>query len=91
MRNKFDSQLSELNKEMIEMGNKIMESIKASIEAMVNRDEEKAEAIMENDAEIDHLQKKIENSYFNNLIHQQTVGKNLRTVTAGTKTGIDME
>ena len=91
MRNKFDSQLSELNKEMIEMGNKIMESIKASIEAMVNRDEEKAEAIMENDAEIDHLQKKIENICFNLLIQQQPVAKDLRTVTAAMKMVTDME
>lgn len=91
MRSKFDNQLSELNKEMIEMGNRIMESIKAAIEALVNKDEEKAKAIMENDVEIDHLQKKIESICFNLLIQQQPVAKDLRTVTAAMKMVTDME
>ena len=60
MRSKFDEQLLELNKEMIEMGNKIVQSIKNAIEALIARDEKMARAIMEGDVEIDHLQKKIE-------------------------------
>lgn len=91
MRNKFDSQLLELNKEMIEMGNRIIESITVSIEAMMNRDEEKAKSIMQNDVEIDHRQKKIENICFNLLIQQQPVAKDLRTVTAAMKMVTDME
>jgi phosphate uptake regulator len=38
MRSKFDEQLLELNKEMIEMGNKIVQSIKNAIEALIARD-----------------------------------------------------
>ncbi len=91
MRNRFDNQLIELNNEMIEMGNMIMESIKAAIEAMVNHDEEKAKQIMQNDAEIDHLQKKIEQICFNILIQQQPVARDLRTVTAAMKMVTDME
>lgn len=91
MRSKFDEQLSELNKEMIEMGNKIILSIKNAIEALVARDENMAKAIMESDAEVDHLQKKIEGICFNLLIQQQPVARDLRTVTAAMKMVTDME
>lgn len=91
MRRKFDEQLLELNKEMIEMGNIIILSIKNAIEALVARDENMAKAIMESDAEVDHLQKKIEGICFNLLIQQQPVARDLRTVTAAMKMVTDME
>lgn len=91
MRSKFDEQLLELNNEMIEMGNKIILSIKNAIEALVARDENMAKAIMESDAEIDQLQKKIEGICFNLLIQQQPVARDLRTVTAAMKMVTDME
>ena len=91
MRSKFDEQLLELNKEMIEMGNKIILSIKNAIEALVARDENMAKAIMESDAEVDHLQKKIEGICFNLLIQQKPVARDLRTVTAAMKMVTDME
>ena len=91
MRSKFDEQLLELNKEMIEMGNKIILSIKNAIEALVARDENMAKAIMESDAEVDHLQKKIEGICLNLLIQQQPVARDLRTVTAAMKMVTDME
>ena len=91
MRSKFDEQLLELNKEMIEMGNIIILSIKNAIEALVARDGNMAKAIMESDAEVDHLQKKIEGICFNLLIQQQPVARDLRTVTAAMKMVTDME
>lgn len=91
MRSKFDEQLLELNKEMIEMGNKIILSIKNAIETLVARDENMAKAIMESDAEVDHLQKKIEGICFNLIIQQQPVARDLRTVTAAMKMVTDME
>lgn len=91
MRNKFNEQLLELNKEMIEMGNKIIDSIKMAIAALESSDTEKAKMIMEGDAEIDRLQKKIENICFNLLIQQQPVATDLRNVTAAMKMVSDME
>ena len=91
MRNKFNEQLLELNKEMIEMGNKIIDSIKMAIAALESSDTEKAKMILEGDAEIDRLQKKIENICFNLLIQQQPVATDLRNVTAAMKMVTDME
>ena len=91
MRNKFNEQLLELNKEMIEMGNKIIDSIKMAIAALESSDTEKAKMILEGDAEIDRLQKRIENICFNLLIQQQPVATDLRNVTAAMKMVTDME
>lgn len=91
MRSKFDEQLAELNSVMIEMGNKIVQSIASAITALTNCDEKLAREVMEGDNEIDHLQKKVENICFNLLIQQQPVARDLRTVTAAMKMVTDME
>ena len=52
MREKFERQLVELNNTMIDMGNKVIESINGSIDALINRDIDKAKKIMENDNEM---------------------------------------
>lgn len=91
MRSRFDEQLAELNKEMIKMGTMIETSIAGALEALYNKDEKLAKEIMEQDAKVDHCQKKIESICFNLLIQQQPVAKDLRTITAAMKMVTDME
>ncbi|MGN0347706.1 MAG: phosphate signaling complex protein PhoU [Lachnospiraceae bacterium] len=91
MREKLNRQLMELNREMIAMGNKIMESIKAAIEALVAGDVNKAKEIMDGDNEVDHLQKKIEIICSDILLQQQPVAGDLCFVTAAMKMVTDME
>lgn len=91
MRSKFDEQLSELNNQMIKMGQNIETSIALAIRALSEKDEDKAKQIIEGDVEVDNQQKKIENICFNLLIQQQPVAKDLRTVTAAMKMVTDME
>lgn len=91
MRSKFDEQLAELNREMIDMGIMIENSIAKAVEALSKKDEELAERIMEEDALVDRSQKRIESICFNLLIQQQPVAKDLRTITAAMKMVTDME
>ncbi|MBO5450166.1 MAG: phosphate signaling complex protein PhoU [Lachnospiraceae bacterium] len=91
MRSRFDEQLRELNKEMIDMGRMIVQSIAVAIEALTDKDDILAKRIMERDDQVDHAQKKIENICFNLLIQQQPVARDLRTVTAAMKMVTDME
>ena len=91
MRNKFDEQLNELNDTMIEMGNIIIVSISRAIEALKTKDSTLAQKIMEEDLEVDRLQKRIESICFNLLIQQQPVARDLRNVTAALKMVTDME
>ena len=91
MRSRFDEQLRELNKEMIDMGRMIVQSIAMAIEALTDKDDILAKRIMVRDDQVDHAQKKIENICFNLLIQQQPVARDLRTVTAAMKMVTDME
>lgn len=91
MRSKFDEQLAELNREMIDMGIMIEKSIARAVEALSKKDEELAEKIMEEDTLVDRAQKRIENICFDLLIQQQPVAKDLRTITAAMKMVTDME
>ena len=91
MRSRFDEQLRELNKEMIDMGRMIVQSIAMAIEALTDKDDILEKRIMEGDDQVDHAQKKIENICFNLLIQQQPVARDLRTVTAAMKMVTDME
>ena len=91
MRSKFDEQLHLLNQEMMQMGSMIEDSIQKAINALIDQNVELAKKIMDNDRQIDHEQKKIENLCFNLLMQQQPVAKDLRVISAAMKMVTDME
>ena len=91
MRSKFDEQLHLLNQEMMQMGRMIEDSIQKAINALIDQNVELAKKIMDNDTQIDHEQKKIENLCFNLLMQQQPVAKDLRVISAAMKMVTDME
>ena len=91
MRSKFDEQLHLLNQEMMQMGSMIEDSIQKAINALIDQNVELAKKIMDNDTQIDHEQKKIENLCFNLLMQQQPVAKDLRVISAAMKMVTDME
>ena len=91
MRSKFDEQLHLLNQEMMQIGSMIEDSIQKAINALIDQNVELAKKIMDNDTQIDHEQKKIENLCFNLLMQQQPVAKDLRVISAAMKMVTDME
>ena len=91
MRSKFDEQLHLLNQEMMQMGSMIEDSIQKAINALIDQNVELAKKIMDNDTQIDHEPKKIENLCFNLLMQQQPVAKDLRVISAAMKMVTDME
>ena len=91
MRSKFDEQLHLLTQEMMQMGSMIEDSIQKAINALIDQNVELAKKIMDNDTQIDHEQKKIENLCFNLLMQQQPVAKDLRVISAAMKMVTDME
>ena len=91
MRSKFDEQLHLLNQEMMQMGSMIEDSIQKAINALIDQNVELAKKIMDNDTQIDHEQKKIENLCFNLLMQQQALAKDLRVISAAMKMVTDME
>ncbi len=91
MRNKFDKELDLLNNELIEMGNLIESSIKAAITALNEQNIELAKRVIENDKEIDDMERAIEQRCLKLLIRHQPVAKDLRFISSALKMITDME
>ena len=92
MRSRFDEQLAELNKELIEMGALCEESIACAVKALF--DEKTSEMITkvnDNEEETDHMEHDIEALCMKLLLHQQPVAKDLRCVSSALKMIFDME
>ena len=90
MRTKFDEQLNQLNQELMHMGTMIEEQIQKAVVAFMKQDTELARIIMDNDTDVDREEKKIENICFN-LLMQQQLARDLRTISAAMKMVTDME
>ena len=60
MRNRFDSQLVQLNDDLVIMGTMIEEAIAGAVKSVTTNDIAGAAAIRENDEEIDNKEKAIE-------------------------------
>ena len=91
MRNRFDKQLDQLNNELIEMGSLIEQAIAMAINALVNKDVEKAQQAIAFDDEIDRQEKEIESLCLKLLLQQQPVAKDLRLISSALKMITDME
>ena len=91
MRNRFDVQLFELNREMIEMGSLCEEIIASAAKALSTGDMELAGRVKENGSAIDQLERDIESRCIKLLLHQQPVARDLRQISAALKMITDME
>ena len=75
MRRGFDAQLQELNTELIEMGALIEHAIQSSVEALVEKDAQKARRAIAFDREVDQKEKDIEALCLKLLLQQQPVAR----------------
>ena len=91
MRNRFDDQLSELNRELIEMGTMCEEAIASAAKAMSDGDMELADKVRINGSAIDQMERDIESRCIKLLLHQQPVARDLRQISAALKMITDME
>ena len=91
MRNRFDEQLFELNREIIEMGSMCEDAIASAAQAMITGDTELAAQVMKNSTAIDQMERDIERRCMKLLLHQQPVARDLRLISAALKMITDME
>ena len=91
MRNRFDEQLFELNREIIEMGAMCEEAIASAVKALTAGDLELAGKVKTNASAIDQMERDIEGRCMKLLLHQQPVAKDLRLISAALKMITDME
>lgn len=91
MRTKFETQLEQLNTELTYMGSLVEEAIASAVKALCNQDKEEARRAMKADAQIDYMEKEIEDLCLKLLLQQQPVARDLRTISAALKMITDME
>ena len=91
MRNRFDEQLFELNREIIEMGAMCEEAIASAAKALTSGDAALAANVKKNGSAIDQMEREIESRCMKLLLHQQPVARDLRLISAALKMITDME
>ena len=91
MRNRFDDQLYELNREIIEMGAMCEEAIASAAKALSTGNMELAAKVRANGAAIDQMERDIEGRCMKLLLHQQPVARDLRQISAALKMITDLE
>ena len=91
MRNRFDEQLFELNREIIEMGAMCEEAIASAAKSLTSGDVELAANVKKNSSAIDQMERDIEGRCMKLLLHQQPVARDLRLISAALKMITDIE
>jgi phosphate transport system protein len=91
VRNRFDSQLEQLNKMLIHMGNLCSVAIENATKALQDGNITMAHDVMVADAEIDQAEREIERLCLSLLLQQQPVARDLRQISAALKMITDME
>lgn len=91
MRARFEAQLEQLGRELIEMGALIERAIAGAVKALIERDTALAQRIAVSDDEIDEKEKEIESLCLKLLLQQQPVARDLRVISSALKMITDME
>jgi len=91
MRNRFESQLQQLNRELLEMGALIERAIENASQALVKQDIAAAEHAITIDRDVDQKERDIETLCLKLLLQQQPVAGDLRLISAALKMITDME
>lgn len=91
LRTNFDIGLELLNNQLIEMGNLIESLINASVSALKEQNVELAKRVLENDDQVDDMEREIEERCLKLLLRHQPVARDLRFISATLKMITDME
>jgi len=91
MRNGFDRELSQLHRELIDMGSFIEQSIDRAVQAFGSRDVVLAREAVESDRQINDQERRIEAHCLKLLLQQQPVATDLRMISTALKMITDME
>ena len=91
MRNRFDTQLAELNNELVAMGALCENAIASAVKALLGGDVKLAAAAIRIDHEIDRKEREIESMCPKLLLQQQPVASDLRLISSVLKMITDIE
>ena len=87
----FHDQLALLKQHLLEMSEKAEALVDIAVEALLHRDQAKAEAVIAGDREVDRLELTVEQEAVQLLALQQPMARDLRFVIAAIKISSDLE
>jgi len=91
IRHKYHSQLYKLGQEILKMGTRVEETLKNSVNALVNKDIETAQKIKDSDSEIDNKTAEIEDRCAILIATEQPVAQDMRHIITALKIVSDIE
>src|SRR6059036_2128042 len=87
----FHDELSELKVALLNMSGEAQAALAAAVEAVLQRDGDKASQVILGDKEIDHLELEVEETVIRLLATQQPMARDLRFLLAAMKIANDLE
>ena len=90
MQRHFDQELGQLKEKLLTMASHSESALTKAIKALVDRDDEMARSVKENDTIIDQLEKEIDEMAIN-LLTQAPLATDLRLITVAMKISHDLE
>ena len=91
VRANFENELRQLHNGIIEMGSFVEAAIEDSVKAFKNNDVKLCKTIINNDKNVDEMEKKIESKCLWLIAREQPVASDLRKITTALKIITDME
>jgi len=87
----FHEELEQLKARLVSMSGLAEEMVRLAVEALLERNPQKALEVIEKDNAVDELELAVEDAAINLLALQQPMAKDLRFITSATKIGNDLE
>lgn len=87
----FHAQLAELKQRLIDMSSRAEELVDLAVDALLTRDEQKADAAIRGDHEVDQLELEVEGLAIELLALQQPMARDLRFIISAIKISSDLE
>ena len=91
LRVQFEEDLEKLHNQFYAMGNEVLSQINRTVRAFVTHDRELARQVIEDDAEVNDYEVKLEKTSLEIIALQQPVSQDLRTVITVLKASSDLE
>lgn len=91
LRVQFEEDLEKLHNQFYAMGNEVLSQINRTVRAFVTHDRELARQVIEDDAEVNNYEVKLEKKSLEIIALQQPVSQDLRTVITVLKASSDLE
>jgi phosphate transport system protein len=88
---RYDEELEQLRKMVVEMGGLAERQLAAAVEAVVKRDSALAARVVEDDDRVDQLERELDNLAVRLLALRQPMARDLREIVAALKIGSDLE